>query len=242
MEELEKLTKYVGYPKTSITPLTMLRRQFEEDVFVTIEAEEGGQAFKISKAALLSTSDYFRKALNGNFAEASTGQIRLRGTDPDAVKLLAFWVYRQTIPNFAAEHSRLAPSPIPEHKSENFTKYCMPLIGIRVLADMLVLPKLQNIAMSQIVSTVYASHLSPKVLYEGYSRSPRNSKLSQLLIKQARYEYFGGGDRKCITSNDIEELAKIPGFTRDFVDTVGKTSEHFFYVDSGDEDEYMVEE
>ena len=211
-------------------------------MLVTLESEDGSQALKVSKATLCSISDYFSNALDGGFIEGTQRRIKLPGTQQDTVKLFAFWVSRRSLPDFVFKLEKVLDAA-PTRTRDLSTPYLMPLVRLWILADMLLVPKLQNEAMTQIFTIICMARVSHDVLLEGFCHAARGSALSRLLMKEARAECFPRSVH-CLefTSEQLEELAQIPGFTTDLVSTVGNPQESFMGAIDDKEDEYMVDE
>lgn len=64
------------------------------DIFVGSDRKR----FVVHKKPLISGSDYFNKALNGNFKEATENAIHLEEMVPSAVGLMIGWIYRGALP------------------------------------------------------------------------------------------------------------------------------------------------
>ncbi|KAK5164539.1 uncharacterized protein LTR77_009745 [Saxophila tyrrhenica] len=60
---------------------------FESDVLITIAPENSNTKFQVPRALLCHASQYFKSALQGTFAEASTWTLTLLGYDVDTIRL-----------------------------------------------------------------------------------------------------------------------------------------------------------
>jgi len=98
------------------------------DIFVGSDRKR----FVVHKQPLISGSDYFNKALNGGFREATENAIHLEELDPAAVGLMIGWIYRGVIPGMEKSISpftrpgtsnRKAPAFVPNSASINGTQY-----------------------------------------------------------------------------------------------------------------------
>ena len=86
---------------------------------VSIYVGEERKRFVVHKDLLTSQSEYFDKALNGNFKEAEENAIYFKEDDPVVVGYFVTWLYRGVIPealggssNGPSPFARLAPEPI----------------------------------------------------------------------------------------------------------------------------------
>ena len=61
---------------------------------VSIYVGEERKRFVVHKDLLTSQSEYFDKALNGNFKEAEENAIYFKEDDPVAIGFLVTWLYR----------------------------------------------------------------------------------------------------------------------------------------------------
>ncbi|KFY24129.1 hypothetical protein V493_05412 [Pseudogymnoascus sp. VKM F-4281 (FW-2241)] len=73
--------------------------QLMGDDIVTVYVGPREKRYSVHKALLTSQSEYFEKALNGNFKEADEQTIRLPEDSPDAFELLIGWLYQNQIPS-----------------------------------------------------------------------------------------------------------------------------------------------
>ncbi|KAF7188122.1 hypothetical protein HII31_10544 [Pseudocercospora fuligena] len=76
MEEIEKFTKKI-----------------EEERLILIKPANSEHTFKVSETLLCQSSDYFVKAVQGAFKEASTATLTLPGASLDTIQLFIYWLY-----------------------------------------------------------------------------------------------------------------------------------------------------
>ncbi|KAH8590801.1 hypothetical protein B0O99DRAFT_282193 [Bisporella sp. PMI_857] len=114
---------------------------FAEDLGTeVVDIYAGNKHYLVHKRLLTSKSDYFEKALNGQFKEAAENTIHLEDVEPTAVALLIGWLYRGSIPGMDRKLSPFTRSartsleeslPVPNAISINGT-----LVGYTPLQEM----------------------------------------------------------------------------------------------------------
>lgn len=101
----------------------------------------------LSKAMLCTTSKYFAKALDGDFAESEKRELTLPGADIESVRLFIFWLCKHDLPDTAKEMDTHALG------SKIWTDFVAQeqesLIRLWCFADQFILPKLQNVTMKR---------------------------------------------------------------------------------------------
>lgn len=85
------------------------------------------KVFKVHKNFVCYHSPFFDAAFNGNFVEGDTQQMKLEDTCPEAFGIFVNWLYTQDIENNKGE----LPS-------------CENLMNLWLLADLVLVPRLQN--------------------------------------------------------------------------------------------------
>lgn len=216
------------------------------DELITVGPDDGQPTYQIQKTTLLDASPYFVNALKGEFQEASERRVRLPGADAITLKLLVYWLRRCYLPSFADELEG-AKETKGGLARETRVDVFMLLVKVWVLADELIMPNLQNAAMHQLLEVIKANATPIEVIREGYVISPSSSKMRDLLVVEARWEYFTG---QTISDADLHDLASIPGFVVDFVsvmaagncgmDSACSSSPHRFLVAAGNDGEEAV--
>ena len=209
--------KIIGAAHALFTRLTVCYSALETEQLIVIGPEDGQSTFKIQKQLLLDASRYFVRALSGDFREASERRIRLPGTDLETTKLFVYWLCRKDLPKFARDLDAHQQEDQPVDPEETLRRY-IPLIHLWILGDKLIIPDLQNDAMEEMLKVTERVGVPYKVFQEGLLAAPSNSKLQELLIAEARLEYFHGDG----LGGKLDELAKMPGFMADFVRTMGE--------------------
>ncbi|CAG8950236.1 hypothetical protein HYFRA_00008474 [Hymenoscyphus fraxineus] len=106
----------------------------ETEAMVTVKVSMGedSQSFIIHKNFICYYSPYFAVAFNGGFIESETHTCHMEDVSPGAFALFVDWIYTQQIPCDERLHYRKA--------TEN-------LVGLWLLADRCLVPKLQNQAL-----------------------------------------------------------------------------------------------
>ncbi|RDL36902.1 uncharacterized protein BP5553_06254 [Venustampulla echinocandica] len=145
--------------------------------FVTILVDEGGQPpykpqkFVIHKAFACHHSPVFRSAFNSNCIEGETQEYRLTNTTVGTVELLFQWLYSQDLNLTQLEEQK---AEIPESGS---------LVLLWLLADKLLIRRLQNLVIRQIDETIQQFGLLPlHVLHTVWQNTAEGCALRRYLI------------------------------------------------------------
>jgi hypothetical protein len=100
-------------------------------------------------------SPYFRAAFDGNFDEATTGEVILDTTDPAVFGLFVEWLYTKDIALIECEDKALS-------EKERYNKdkpTAVQLVRLWLLAEYLQVPQLQNLAIDVMQQKWERSHL-----------------------------------------------------------------------------------
>ncbi|KAI7287277.1 hypothetical protein KC345_g628 [Hortaea werneckii] len=82
-----------GRPEPPPSTTDKYPTNFPLDDIVTLEIGEKSDVIRVHKGILIFYSGYFRAALDGNFAEATKGVIKLPTEESKVVKLAVTWMY-----------------------------------------------------------------------------------------------------------------------------------------------------
>ncbi|TVY36386.1 hypothetical protein LSUB1_G004769, partial [Lachnellula subtilissima] len=144
---------------------------------VTLKVQNTSEAFVVHKEFACHHSPVFNAAFNGPFVEGQTQVYGLEDTTTRAVRLLVYWLYTQkvdlTLPN--DDHSALKAQ-------------ASSLAELWVLADFLLIPRLQNAVLGAIVS-VRREHHSLYMGCWGYvcAHTAPDSAIRRLLAHQVAF-------------------------------------------------------
>lgn len=197
----------------------------QTDELIAVGPDDDGPVFKVQKQLLLDASDYFEKVLSGGFQEASQRRIRLPGTDLETTKLLVWWLCRKSLPSFGDDIEAMYAQGMHATYADVEARL-MPLVKLWVLGDQLIMPGLQNDVMKGLLEVLHHGSMSCDMFEKCYITASSSPHLRDLIIVEARYEYFSHGT---IGDSDLDVLGKIPGFMADFVK--GKDDEQSFFLD-----------
>ncbi|XMA14322.1 hypothetical protein WAI453_007113 [Rhynchosporium graminicola] len=137
--------------------------------------------FLIHKEIVCHNSGVLAVAFNGNFIEGRTQTYRIDDTTERAFKLFMQWLYSKS---FTLVQDRvtyeMSESQEAAAKSENHS-----LVELWVLADMLLMPSLQNAIIDVMMKIYYQDADFPAYICEYvYQHTEKDSALRRLLVKQ----------------------------------------------------------
>lgn len=183
---------------------------FDEIIIIALEGHHG--TFSVSKALLCASSDYFKKALNGNFVEAATRTLKLPGCNAETFRWLLHFIVHKNLPRmevtdkaqFATLDARLW------HRMKN------DMVRAWVFADYISMPDFGDEAMDRLLCMIDETYIHVATVELIYEFAPAGSALRKMAVKETVWtEISVGYDRK-----DMERLAQLPDFLHDFTYTL----------------------
>lgn len=166
---------------------------------MTIQTSDDSPPLKVAKSVLCGASKFFVKALDGGFRESQDLRLTLPGCSYETAKLLVYWVYHEELPDFYSECE--------ETGDKEYTRRCiLGLAQVWMLGDQILMPKLQNAAAGEIIAILAIAHTGAPLIRDVCSIAPRSSKLRQIFLVEANYDYYNGR----VTEPDLEELKDVP--------------------------------
>ena len=172
---------------------------FSSTAIVTVEVgeEKESHIFSVHEDFLCYYSPYFRALFEGSFQEAQTKKSVLREHSPDVFEHFLNWMYTQRLEVLGEE----LPDP-------DF------LIRLWVLADMLLIPDLQNIAIKGIEKQSSMSNSVCSNMYQYvYENTVLDSPLRKLMVFQVAWQL----DPECVIE-DKDFFMELPAdMARDLV-------------------------
>lgn len=217
---------------------------------MTIALDDASTHFKVPKFILRDASEYFTSALDGKFSEAAKKRIRLRYCETQTAEVLIYWLYQKELPDFESElgmkcavrtlggHQFRDPPP-----EEETTQHYILLARLWMLGDYLMMPKLQNAAMTKLlnISRMHPSMMmAATTIAEVFRISYSGSVLRRVVLEQATWQSYRGADT--MGDEELATLMAIPEFAQGFVSRLreihGDKDIDPMYTDN---DDYMVE-
>ncbi|KAK5110163.1 hypothetical protein LTR85_001545 [Meristemomyces frigidus] len=179
---------------------------FQDDYMVTITLEGSHNTFKVQKALLCSTSEYFKKALNGRFKESGDRTLKLLGCEEETFQLVLYWLVHRTLPD-AAEETDTASLDYEKRYQLSSNRQVL-LIKVWSFGDACLITKLQNEAMRSLLNPLRLYSVSPVALREAFATTSVSSVLREVLMTEIVPDLYD-------VDYDEEEMAAlgaIPGF------------------------------
>lgn len=181
--------------------LTEHLRATETDNLVTIKPESTTTIYRVSRVVLCEASDYFRKALEGDFEEGTTQELCLPDCDKTTVQLLLYFILNLELPVFDLSGFSISI----------LDGFCA-LVRLWVAADTFLMFRLQVYAMDRIYDVLKTCDVPVDgvelVFHLTAEASVLRSSILQEVLKATDYDSY--------TKEEIERLAAIPGFFYEF--------------------------
>lgn len=195
-----------------------MRSPFLQEELVTITLEGSQKCFKVSKAHLCHASDYFTKALDGKFREASDRTLCLPGCDEPTLRLFIGFMACNALPDFVkkAVDDKTLPTNQRVGKSR---KVQTLLINLWSFADRHLIPRLQNLAMKALLKVllrcprVSGTSIGPEIMQLAFEITGKGSIMCQMLVMEFLHDYKEG----TVHVSVHDQFGDIPGFFASFV-------------------------
>jgi hypothetical protein len=168
-------------------------RGFLTQGVVAITPEDSDRTYHISKALLCSVSDYFIKALNGRFTEASNQRLRLPGCDDKSFRIFLYWL-----------HHRALPEPFDVQES---------LVKAWAVGEALLLEDFQAAVLKALRETWQHSVVDMRALAAAFELTAEKSYIQRAVLTEFMQEA-----RPAPKSADLKALETIPGFLKCYME------------------------
>ncbi|KAK3712131.1 hypothetical protein LTR37_009222 [Vermiconidia calcicola] len=175
-------------------------KQFQDAEVVSVHLDGTSKTFYVQRALLCAVSDYFRKALQGPFAEGKTKTLRLPGCSESIFELILYWLCHQALP---LEIENEASPRNPTDASPNQRK----LIELWCLAVSYLMEKLQNAAMHSLLTNFAGNHPGVDAIRLTRKIAVNDSMVHDVVMEELAASYSRGG----YTLDEKDSLGAIPG-------------------------------
>jgi hypothetical protein len=136
------------------------------------------KTFRVHKNFICYYSPFFDAAFNGNFVEGDTQSMNLEETSTEAFGIFVNWLYTQGIEN-----------------SKKGLPCCEALIDLWLLADLVLVPRLQNDAMEKLAEArLLRKGLPTSVLTRAYNHTAKGSLLRRYIVRTWKNSKISGSD------------------------------------------------
>lgn len=192
---------------------------FQEDFMVTIALEGSQRTFQVQRALLCGASDYFQKALTGQFNETNGRTLKLPGCDEDTFELVLYWLVHKMLPesvksintsdvDVETKHQLVSTRQELFIKAWRFGQACL-------------MPKLQNQAMTSLLAILEPWYVRPKAIEVAIDTTGIDSVLSVMLLDEAVWDLYDGA----YSSEEMDIFGAIPGFLAALVERTEQCGE-----------------
>ncbi|SMR59576.1 unnamed protein product [Zymoseptoria tritici ST99CH_3D1] len=205
MEAVEELARSVNYVQDLSAPLTH-SSTFVDDALISIELEDGGR-FTVQRATLCQSSEYFRKALRGDFQEASNNKLKIPGCTSESFRLILYWICNSNLPDWT---TALKQNKMDAHSRQ------LCLAKLWLTSDMLLMVRLQNETMRKLRSITNIYTISHEAMSCAFDSAPHDSPILQVLLQDASRDFFSATGT--YTSEEMDAFGSIPGFLQAFIE------------------------
>lgn len=171
-------------------------RLYEQPSNVNVKLEDGGK-FWIQEALLCNASEYFRKALNGDFREGHTKTLRLPGCSTQTFQHMLYWIVNREIEGL-------------EWVEEEVPLAHLALIRLWVAAEMYLMPKMRNDAMIRLMGFLRSDSLSGDAISAAFELTYEGSLLRELLL----VEFIRDENLWSHGEEEKQKLCQVPGVAR----------------------------
>lgn len=203
-------------------------RTLINDELITIVAGQGSSRYKVQRALLTSSSDWFKAALSERFKEGQERILTLPEAEPAVVEDFLYWLYHGRVQFETEPYANLDCKE--DNSDEEETSYvqrhtqrCTHAIRVWAFAEARFIPHLQNCAMEELYNDILTRDPSVEVIQAGYELTPPGSAVRRLLMKKVLdglrrnvNQKIADGERGyAYQLRDLEPLGPVPGFMLD---------------------------
>ncbi|KAF7187084.1 hypothetical protein HII31_11693 [Pseudocercospora fuligena] len=174
---------------------------------IEIALEDGGN-FSVQKAILRNASAYFEKALESHFKEGKDKRLRLPGCTTATFQIFLYWLCKAKLPDFDSYfRSVLASTKSNEAECDDVQ---VQLVRLWAMADLWILPELQNAATRALNIVLEVRCIAPAALKTALELLPSDALICKALLRDFAYSW--DPDMNTLGMKGIEELGQTPGF------------------------------
>ncbi|KAI7541054.1 hypothetical protein KC331_g8808 [Hortaea werneckii] len=173
---------------------------YKDEASVTIILAEDGTKYTLPRKMVCAISDYFSKALEGDFKEAHERKLKLPDCGAETFDIVLYFQIFRCLP--CNIHS--------EDQAQ------LLLVNLWLFGDIYLLPRLKSQAFKATSEILGRQLPQPDVLAKVLAFSPEDSTLRALFIEKATSCIFQGA----YTEEERAELAEIEGFFKIMADAL----------------------
>ncbi len=134
-------------------------------------------------------SPLFKAAFSSSFVEGQTQEYRVEDTTPATFRLLVEWLYRQAFTVLKRQHSSAGHEVEPHDKTTHnamLDRQDDRLVDLWILAERFIIPRLQNLVMRNLVSSMRDRSSSSWIVH-AYKGTSKGSPLRRLAVDITLY-------------------------------------------------------
>ncbi|RMZ11324.1 hypothetical protein D0860_03439 [Hortaea werneckii] len=173
---------------------------FKDDTLVTILLTDDGTKYTLSKKTVCSISDYFAKALDGDFREAHERTLKLPDCSEETFDAVLWFHMNSSLP----------------WDIESGDQAQLLLVNLWIFGDIYLLPRLKKETFTAASEMLERRRPCPGILAEVFARCAEDSPLRALVIEKATSCIA----RRAYSSRERAELAEIEEFSEIMADGV----------------------
>ncbi|KAK5164538.1 uncharacterized protein LTR77_009744 [Saxophila tyrrhenica] len=195
---------------------TKLATLFEESPNIAVHLSDTETILYVQKAVLCRVSEWFVKALTGNFAEGHTKTLHLLDCDKDTFALFLYWVCHKGLPlDMDVEDEHYTVETLPDGQERQWTESASQrrLINLWCFGDKYLIPHLQNQAMESLIMTFQYRAAAVDAVQLAWENTTETSKLREVIVDSMVGSYQEVNDNE-YKQHEIDYLEQIPGVMR----------------------------
>ena len=208
----------------------------------------------IQRALLCNASAYFTKALEAGFKETDERILTLPGCDLQSVQLFIYWLCKHDIPDLIAEANTTIPKS-PERR--DFITSCQEaLVRLWCFADCFLIPRLQNVAMKQVLYLLRTYYIRAEVLDLAFRLTSENAPLRTVVTRNFLYNKPSSSQTNAYggllyEKADIRHLGSTPGLLPEIITLISKSvcqklpctcGKLCYFIEEAEDSKFMVTE
>ncbi|KAI6841413.1 hypothetical protein KC327_g4117 [Hortaea werneckii] len=185
---------------------------YKDETSVTIILVQDGTKYTLPKQMVCAISQYFARALEGDFKEADERTLKLPDCRAETFDVVLFFHMYQRLP------SDIKSEPRPQHL----------LVSLWLFGDIYLIPHLKTEALKAASEILDYQRPCPGVLAKTLVSGPEDSSLRALFIEKTTSCIFQGA----YTEEECAELAEIEGFFKIMADGLAAGKHNRVFADT----------
>ncbi|OBT48082.1 hypothetical protein VE00_01023 [Pseudogymnoascus sp. WSF 3629] len=165
-------------------------RRVQKIVYVIVGPER--QKFGMHQDHLCATSPYFKSAFEGKFQEAELGEVTLKHTSVATFEMFNEWLYTDNVTEELCREENMTASQMYDKDKPTYPQ----MLDVWVLADYLLVPRLQNHIMDKMIARFNNRQIMPILDFAYfYKNTQLGSPIRKFMVDLFVWRWYTASDQ-----------------------------------------------